>query len=31
MNGLETDVVLRARDVGMTFNPDTANPVTAIY
>jgi NitT/TauT family transport system ATP-binding protein len=30
MNGLETDVVLRARDVGMTFNPDTANPVTAI-
>ncbi|MDB5653839.1 MAG: transporter related protein [Tardiphaga sp.] len=30
MNGLETNVVLRAQDVGMTFNPDTANPVTAI-
>ena len=30
MNGLETDVVLRAQDVGMTFNPDTASPVTAI-
>ena len=30
MNGLESDIVLRAQDVGMTFNPHTANPVTAI-
>lgn len=30
MNAPEANVVLRAQDVGMTFNPDSATPVTAI-
>ncbi|MEH2472972.1 NitT/TauT family transport system ATP-binding protein [Nitrobacteraceae bacterium AZCC 2161] len=30
MNGHEAEVVLRAQDVGMTFNPDAAAPVNAI-
>src|SRR3954471_17431348 len=30
MNAPEARVVLRAQDVGMTFNPDTSSPVNAI-